>query len=285
MLTNSDGIETKKIIIECVASTFHPSRALWGSVGESRLCFEMSEEDRVEAKPALGVRHAMLAYAAPRSLFSRVEDTGAYGWSLITLLGLLTLIGYAHVQTGLIDETIDRKTEQKKAEIEKREGDIKDRVALRDSFEAIDKDAVFQKTIARLGSVVVAPVSMLASFLLIASILYAIVALTGRKPEYHTLMSICVYAGFIELLGAVVGLAMMLQYRIMEVGTTLAALAPAGKPSLLAAIDPFRIWFWVLVAIGLTVTRQLSRRMAIVSCVSLGLAGFGIRAGMVFAAS
>lgn len=245
----------------------------------------MSEEAKVEAKPALGVRHAVLAYAAPRSLFSRVEDTGAYGWSLITLLAILTLIGYAQVQTGLIDETIDRKTEQKKAEIEKSEGDIKDRVALKDSFDAIDKDAIFQKTIARLGSVVVAPISMLAAFLLIASVLYAIVALTGRKPEYHTLMSICVYAGFIELLGAVVCLAMMLHYRTMDVGTSLAALAPPGKPSMLAAVDPFRIWFWVLVAIGLTVTRQLSRRMAIFSCLVLGLLGFGIRAGVIFASS
>ncbi len=234
----------------------------------------------MESKSVLGVRHAVLAYAAPRSLFSRVEDTGAYGWSLITLLGLMTLIGYAQVQTGLIDASVDRKTEQQKAEIEKNEGDLKDRVALKDSLDAIDKQAVFQKMIARLGSIVAAPVSMLASFLLIASILYAIVALTGRKPEYHTLMSICVYAGYIELLGAVVGLAMMLQYRSMDVGTSLAALAPPGKPSVLAAIDPFRIWFWVLVAIGLTVTRQLSRRMAIAACVVMGLAGLGMHAAL-----
>jgi len=78
-------------------------------------------------------------------------------------------------------------------------------------------------------------------------------------------------------------LAMMWYYRTIDVGTTLAALAPPGKPSVLAAIDPFRIWFWVLVAIGLTVTRQLSRRMAIASCVFLGLVGFGIRAAAQFA--
>jgi hypothetical protein len=242
----------------------------------------MSEEVRLESKPVLGVRHAMLAYAAPRALYSRVEDTGAYGWALVTLLALMMLIGYAVVQTGLIDTTVERKKEQKLAEIEKTQGELVDRVALKERLDGVHKEAEFTKMITRLGGIVLTPVSMLASFLLIASILYAVVALTGRKPEYHTLMSICVYAGFIELLGAVVGLAMVLYYRTIEVSTSLGMLAPPGKPSVLAAIDPFRIWFWVLVAIGLTVTRQLSRRMAIASCIVMGLAAFGVRAAMEF---
>ena len=40
-----------------------------------------------------------------------MEDTGAYGWTLVTLLGLVTLAGYAEVQTGLIDRTADQQTE------------------------------------------------------------------------------------------------------------------------------------------------------------------------------
>lgn len=242
----------------------------------------MSEELRAEVKPVLGVRHAVLAYAAPGALYSRVEDTGAYGWALVTLLALMMLIGYAQVQTGLIDTTVERQKEKQLADIEKTQGELVDRVALKERLDGVHKQAEFTKMIARLGSIVVAPVGMLASFLLIASMLYAIVALTGRKPEYHTLMSICVYAGFIELLGAVVTLAMMLYYRTIEVNTSLGMLATPGKPSVLGAIDPFRIWFWVLVGIGLTVTRQLSRRMAIVSCVLMALGAFGVRAAMEF---
>lgn len=231
----------------------------------------------------LGVRHAALAYVAPRSLFSRVEDTGAYGWALITLLALTVLIGYAKVQTGLIDTTVERAKEKQLAEIEKNEGELKDRVALKERLDSVHKQAEFTRMIARLGAVVATPLMMLTSFLLIASILYALVALTGRKPEYHTLMSICVYSGFIELLGAVIGLIMMLHYRTVEVNTSLGMLAAPGKPSVLGAIDPFRIWFWVLVAIGLTVTRQLSRRMAIASTLVMGLVAFGVRAGLEFA--
>ena len=39
-----------------------------------------------------GVRHAALVFSSPPALFRRVEDTGAYGWTLVTLLGLVTLL-------------------------------------------------------------------------------------------------------------------------------------------------------------------------------------------------
>lgn len=209
-----------------------------------------------------------MVYASPSALFRRVEDTGAYGWALVTLLALVVLIGYATVQTGLIDRTVDQQTESWLAEQEKTQVDLVDRVELRDMVEAAHKEAEFTKLITRLGVIVVTPVYMLSSFLFIAAVLYALVALTGRKPEYHTLMSIAVYAGFIELVGLVLDLAMKVYYRTIAVDATLRPLAPKDAPlaeALLAAVDPFRFWFWILIAIGLIVTRQLSRRMAIVS--------------------
>ena len=68
-----------------------------------------------------------------------------------------------------------------------------------------------------------------------------------------------------------------------EVGTSLAALGTPGEPSVWAAVDPFRIWFWVLVTIGLVVTRQLSRRMAVASCSVLYLLALGVRVGVEYA--
>ncbi len=225
----------------------------------------------------LGVRHALMVFAAPRSLFARVEDTGAYGWALVTLLGLVALIGYAEVQTGLIDTDVDRAIETGLAALEKSQTDLVDRIEMSDRLEAIRKEGEFKKVMTRLGVIVASPVYLLTSYLLIASMLYAVVALTGRKPEYHTLMSICVYAGFIELAAYVVRLGMLLYYQTTRVDTSLAALAPPDKPSFLAAIDPFRIWFWVLVAIGLAVTHQLSKRTAILICCVMGLGALGVR--------
>lgn len=226
---------------------------------------------------SLRLRHALLIYTAPRRLFAHVEDTGAYGWALVTLLGLLVLIGYAEVQTGLIDRGVDQRTEQALATLEKEQAGLVDRVELRDRMEDVRKAGEFNKLLARLAAIVFTPTTTLASFLLIASMLYAVVALTGRKPEYHTLMSLCVYSGFIVLAGHVVRLAMLIHYRTTDVDTTLRMLVAPGARTPLAAIDPFRIWFWALVAWGLIVTRQLSRRMAVVSCTLMALAAIGIR--------
>ena len=232
---------------------------------------------------ALGVRHALLIYTAPRLLFTRVEDTGAYGWALVTLLGLVMLLGYAEVQTGLIDRVVDQQTEVALASLEKSQADLVDRVELRERMEDVRKTGVFNKLIFRLGVIVAAPTYLLASLLLIASILYALVALTGRKPEYHTLMSICVYSGFIVLAGCIVRLAMVVYYETTEVDTSLGMLVAPGKPTPLSAIDPFRVWFWVLVAMGLIVTRQLGRKTAIASCLVMALIAAGVRVAVVYA--
>jgi hypothetical protein len=175
---------------------------------------------------------------------------------------------------------VDEKTEKKLAELEETQANLVDRVQLKDRMEAIRKESVFEKTITRIGVVVLKPMYLLASFMLIASILYAMVALTGRKPEYHTLMSICVYAGFIELAAFILQLGMMLYFRTTEIDTSLRALGSMGKLNPLAAIDPFRVWFWVLVGIGLTVTQQLSRRMATATCSVMCLVAIGTRAAL-----
>lgn len=228
-----------------------------------------------EAGRRVGLRNAVQVITSPRSLFGRIEDSGAYGWMLFVLLTAVVLLGYMQIQTGLIDRVVDQQTEASLAQLEATQAHLIDRMELRDRMEGVRKAGEFQKVITRLGVVVFAPLRLLASCLLIASALYAVVALTGRKPEFHTLMAICVYSALIDLIASALRLAMMLYYRTLDVDTSLRLLAGGEGPTVLAGIDPFRIWFWVLVAIGLTATHQLSRRMAIVSCVVLGVLATG----------
>ncbi len=270
---DSDAIE--------VASVFQSQRAR--RMSDTPTVEAVRHLDDTRAPESLRLRHVPMVFTSPRALFARVEDTGAYGWALVTLILLVTLIGYAQVQTGLIDHDVDKLTEQRLAELEKTQGNLVDRSRLRTSLEDVRKTAEFEKLIMRIVVIGVAPANFLASFMLIAAVLYAAVALTGRKPEWHTLMSICVYAGFVELIAYGVSLAMMLYYRTTSVNTSLAPLGAPGEPTVWAAVDPFRLWFWVLVAIGLIVTRQLSRRVAIASCVFLALVTFGARAALQFA--
>ena len=236
----------------------------------------------LETAPAtpLGLRHMPLVITRPTAVFARAEDTGAYGPALGIMLALAVLLGYAEVQTGLIERVVDQQTEQKLAELEKAQSGVVDRLALKDAMDIVRKDAQFWAMIERLGAVVVTPLYMLTSFLVISSILYALVAMSGRKPEWHTLMSVCVYAGVIELIAIAIRLAMMIAYRTTQVDTSLRMLGPLGKPSFWFAIDPFRIWFWVLIALGVTTTRQLSRRAAITTCVVLCALSMGTRIGL-----
>jgi hypothetical protein len=233
--------------------------------------------------PRARLRDVVHVYTRPSLLFSRVDDSGAYGWALALLMGLTFLIGWAEVQTGLIDRVVERKTEQSLADLEKAQQHLVDRVKLREQMEEVRKAGEFAKLMTRIGAIVVGPCFLLSSFLCVASLLYAVVALTGRKPEYHTLMGVCVYAGFIDLAAMALRLAMMLYYRTTLVDTSLAMLAPVGKPIWLVAIDPFRIWFWVLVCVGLTITQQLSRRTAIIACSLMCLVSMAARVAWAYA--
>ncbi|MBI1826833.1 MAG: YIP1 family protein [Planctomycetes bacterium] len=241
------------------------------------------EAQSVESQPAGAppLPYGVLVLFAPRRVFARIEDTPAYGWGLTFLIGLMVLIGYAKVQTGLIDRDVDEATERGLAAFEKSQGEVIDRVAFREHTESVQKEAEFTKMISRLGAIVLSPLGMLASLMLIASVFYAVVALTGRKPEYHTLMSICVYSAYIELSALILQLAMMLFFKSTAVDTTLRALGRAGEPTLWAAVDPFRIWFWVLVAIGLITTQQLSRWKAIIICTLMCGMALGLHAATV----
>jgi hypothetical protein len=228
----------------------------------------------------LGVTDALRVFYAPVALFRRVEDTGAYGWPLVVLLLFVALIGYAEVKTGLIERVVQSETEMLKAKLEHDQRDLIGQVEFRNELEKIDKAAQFSTLMAQIKVAAASPIYVLASILLISSCLYAVVALTGRKPEYHTLISICVYAEFVELAAYAVRLGMRLTYRTIEVDTSLGMLATSKAWLWLTAIDPFRLWFWVLVGIGVAVTRQLSRRTAIIACSAMGLvatAGWGLK--------
>lgn len=235
-----------------------------------------------EEPKALGLKDVPQVFSAPATLFRRIEDTSAYGWSLAVLLVMVTLVGYAQVQTGLIDRVVDQQVEEGLAELERTQGALLDRVELRDKMDEIRKGGDFTKLLQRLGAVVLSPISMLTSILLISSALYAAVALTGRKPEYHTLMSICTYSGYVILASHLLKLVMMIVYRTTLVETSLQLLAKPGEHLWLAAFEPFRIWFWVLVGTGVCVTQQLGRRPAIVTVTLLFVMASGLHVGMAY---
>ena len=232
-------------------------------------------------RPVVGALDIPLALLAPRRMFARVEDVPAYGWPLVVLLVAVTAVGYATIETGLIDLEVERRVQQGIAALEAEQLDVVERSALSKMIEERREAGEFLRLMKRVQVVVANPVAALATILSLSAVFYAVVALTGRKPEWHTLLTICVFAGFADVVGAVVRLMFMLRFRTLSVDTSLAlaarlinmegegaATSTAAVSGLLSAVDPFRIWFWVIVACGLSVTSQL-RGWKVWTCCSL----------------
>lgn len=227
---------------------------------------------------------------APSRVFARTEDVAAYGWPLVLLLTMVTLVGYATVETGLIDREVNRGVEAGIAELEATQADVVERSALRQMIEDQRKGGEFLRLMTRVKEIAVRPLAVLATVLLLSALLYGVVALTGRKAEWHTLLTVVVFASFVDLLGSLVRLGFMVNLRRLDVDTSLSGLALMWAPAesvgkgtvalsgLLSAVDPFRIWFWGVVIIGLTATAQLKGWRAWVTCGFCWLAAGGIRA-------
>ncbi len=250
----------------------------------------------VSTRRTVGVRDIPLVLLSPRRLFARVEDVAAWGWPLVILLTFVTLIGYATVQTGLIDREVDRRVNRRIALIDAMQRDVVERSALSELYAQEHKQGDFEKLLSRIQVIVAEPANTLAAALLTAALLYGVVALTGRKPEWHSLLTICVYAGFIDALRLLMALILMLRYESLEVYTSLAPLTEylldietgevarvAMVGGSLSAIDPFRIWYWIVIVVGLSVTSQLHGWRAWLICTLCWLLGTATRVGLAVA--
>lgn len=256
----------------------------------------LSQSVNVATRRTVGISDIPRALVAPRKLFGRVEDVAAWGWPLLILLTAVTLIGYATVETGLIDRQVEMGVRERIARIDATQRDVVERSALRELYEQERKTGEFAKLLTRIQVVVAEPARALATVLLVSATLYGAVALTGRKPEWHTLLTICIFAGFIDLLRLLVMLALTLRFQTLEVYTSLEPLAwllpgadSAGRikvavlSGLLSAVNPFRIWFWLVIIVGLSTTGQLRGWRAWAPCVLCWLLGAGGRCAIAVA--
>lgn len=230
------------------------------------------------------------ALFAPGVVFAKVEDVPAYGWALVLLLVAMAGIGFATVETGLIDREVDRRVQESIALLEREQVDVVERSALSKMIEETRKGGEFLRLMARAQVVVARPLASLATVLLIPAMLYGIVALTGRKPEWHALITICVFASFTDVAADLVRLGLMVHFRTLEVDTSLSLLSrlmsteaegaaknAAAVSGVLSALDPFRIWFWMVMIAGLKATAQLRGWKVWATCILFWLSATGVR--------
>lgn len=257
----------------------------------------------VSPKPAprqrVGLGQLLLALIQPRTFFRRVEDVPAYAWALTLLVTAHFALGWMTIETGLVDREVQRGVQNAIGELESRQADVVERSALRKMIEDQRELGQFTQLVSRLKALVLSPLVVLAEVLGLAAAFYGLVALTGRKPEWHTLLTIIVFAGFADLFGRITAFCLVLRFGTLEVVTSLSLLtelpngpfaampatAAAMLSGMLSAIDPFRIWHWGIVATGLSITHQLRGWRSGLACGFCWLAAAAIRGALAAGAS
>lgn len=248
-------------------------------------------------RAAYGAGDIPLAMVRPRAVFARVEDVPAYAWSLMILLTCFALLGWALVETGLIDREVDRGVQERIAAFDRMQVDVVERSAITKNIAEARQEGEFLKLMSRVQAIAFAPIAGLATVLLLPAAFYGLVALTGKKPEWHTLIAIAVYASFVDVLAGATQLGFMLGMGTLDVDTSAGALMRsatvvtsadatrvAALSGALSALDPFRVWFWWIVLTGLTATSQLRGWKAWAVCVGFWLAAAGVRTALGVAA-
>ncbi|MBP7934726.1 MAG: hypothetical protein KA354_08785 [Phycisphaerae bacterium] len=235
-----------------------------------------------------GIRDIPSLYFSPLRFYQPFDLATSYGGPLALLVVLLAAAGYTVVFSGLIGRSVDISTEKGLALIERTSvGEVK-RDELDDRLRTAREAAVFWKVLASGASVLQGPVETLGRIFLGATVAFVAVALSGRKPAYHGLVSILTFASYVEVLRQAVVVPLMISLHSVEVETSLAVLL-RGRPEAsawlyagLQAVDPFSLWFYALAAIGISRSGQLSTRGAVFLSILLWAGAAGLRTGTVW---
>jgi hypothetical protein len=184
--------------------------------------------------------------------------------------GLLLSTGVPDYEIGSrTQKDINRTAEQLKGDENSDE--------LNRTIDALEKGAVFGKLVSRLFLFLGEPINLLVCTALVSSLLFLAVSLGGTtKADFAQLWGISVFSSFVEVPGLLVRLFLISQLHYSRVETSAAAFLvhPQSHPVvflLLKRLDPFQIWFWALIGLGLYKTGQMSAGRSVVLVVFLGL--------------
>src|SRR5262249_39877736 len=142
---------------------------------------------------------------------------------------------------------------------------------------ALEKGGVFARLVARVLLVVGGPVQLLVHVAVLSSVLFVVIALVGgSKPDFRLLAGVVLFAASVEVPRLLLRLLLISQLQVSRVEPSAAALVAAPQVNLavyllLRRLDPFEMWFWGLLGLGLWQTGQLRLRGAVVLVVVLAL--------------
>jgi hypothetical protein len=216
-------------------------------------------------------------FTSPGALFADLPVVNRAGGALLVLVAAHLVAAALLVSTHVTDYEISARAEQESNRAaEQLKGDENSEELAR-ALEAQDKKAVFDKLFARVLLFVGGPLRLLIGIATVASLLFLTVALWGTgKADFRLLWGVVVFASCVELPRLAVRVILVAGVHATRVDTSLAAFLPGPRAGLAAFLllrrfDPFEVWYWALVGLGLWKTGQLSGRRALVVALVLGL--------------
>ncbi len=236
--------------------------------------------DRPSSEPKGSLARDVLAvFFRPTSLFRELPRTNRVASALILLMALYALYGLGLYTTGVLNYEIDVQTqtqisglqatpagERRRGEVHFRPGDDRKGIGLPKGAKPCAASG------RRADSVLLLSVSVLSAFL------FLVVALRGGKPNFQVLLGVTTFASYVAVPRLLMQLALTAQLHVSRVETSAAAFCSRAEVGLanyllLRRLDPFEVWYYVLVGLGVYHTGQLKRWSAIVTaCLLAALA-------------
>jgi hypothetical protein len=215
-------------------------------------------------------------FTSPAELFRRLPSANRVAAALVLLMVVHAAYGAALASTGVLDYEIDQAAEKACARQRERLGGTETDEKLTAALDAVEKGAVFNKLLLRVGLIGGGPLGLAARLALLAGLLFTAAALGGGKPKYQLVLGITVFAAYVEVPKLLMRLVLVSQLQVGRVETSLAAFATGpdvGLPLylLLRRLDPFDLWYYGLVALGIWKIGLLSRRSAVLVVGALAL--------------
>jgi hypothetical protein len=245
----------------------------------------LERNDAVAPEPPRGpapqpgglAKDVLRLYTRPGALFADLPQNNRSARALLVLLALYVLYAALVLSTRVPDYEIQARAQKdinRSAEQLKGEDNSED---LTRAVEGLEKQAVFNRVFSRILLLLGGPTRLLCGVGLLSSVLFLAVSFWGSaKPDFAQLAGVVIFASFAAVPGLLVRLLLISQVQTMRVETSAAVLLPdphvgLGAYLLLRRLDPFEVWYWSLVGLGLWKTGQMSGRRAVVVAVVLAL--------------
>lgn len=209
----------------------------------------------------------------PSALFARLPIQNRFASAMLVIMLLHVLGALAIVGTGVYDYEIEVATERQIAQArvtyEGEEGQ-----QLESALQSLEKGAIFAKSLQRVLLVCDGPLRLTVTVTVFTAILFVFAAVASGKPNPPLLSGVVAYAWAVELARLALRVCLIARLGVSRVETSAAALLQPDPSNflrylLLRRLDPFDLWFWILIAMGLYHSGQMSKRAAWTSVVLL----------------